>query len=155
MPFVHGLLFVFVLAAPSVADDDFKEFRGHTGATRAGLFTPDGKLLVTSSGWPLGDGTVRVYDLKTGKELRSMKASKGDVNDMAMSPDGKFVYTAPGGGDGVVRGWDVATGKEVMKFEGQDKNSNVSCVLVAPDGKTAASGGSDKRLCSGKPPPAN
>jgi WD40 repeat protein len=136
-----------MLAGPvAPRDEDFKEFRGHTGPTRAGLFTPDGATLVTCSGWPAGDGTIRVYDVKTAKELRSVTGLKGDVNELAMSPDGKYVYAAFGGSDGIVRGYEVATAKEVMKFEGQDKRSNVSCILVAPGGKLAASGGSDKRL---------
>jgi WD40 repeat protein len=141
-----AIVVLFAVAGPVWADDDFKEFRGHTGPTRAGLFTPDGNTLVTCSGWPAGDGTIRVYDVKSAKELRGVTGLKGDVNELAMSPDGKFVYAAFGGSDGVVRGYDVATAKEVMKFEGQDKRSNVSCILVAPGGKLAASGGSDKRL---------
>jgi WD40 repeat protein len=134
-----------VLAAPSVADD-FKEFRGHTGPTRAGLFTPDGTKIVTCSGWPAGDGTVRVYDVKSGKELHKMTGHYGNIDDMAMSPDGKFVYSAGGSAEGIVRGWDVDSGKEVVKFEGHGKGTNLSCVLVAPGGKLAASGGADKRL---------
>jgi WD40 repeat protein len=134
------------LAPPAFADDDYRELIGHKGATRIGLFTPDGKTLVSTSGWPGGDGTIRVWDIKTGKELRKVEGQKGDINDLAMSPDGKFVYSAPGGGDSIVRGWDVATAKEVVAFNGHDKGSNVSCVNVAPDGKTVANGGSDKKL---------
>jgi WD40 repeat protein len=145
MRFATGLFAIVALPAVGLADD-FKEFLGHTGTTRVGLFTPDGATLVTCTGWPAGDQTVRAWDVKTAKELRKVTVLKGDLNDMAMSPDGKFVYAALGGADGTVRRWDVATLKEVVKFEGHDKGSNVSCVLVAPGGKAAASGGSDKRL---------
>lgn len=135
-----------IVVPTAAADDDFKEFLGHTGTPRVGLFTPDGNTLVTCTGWPAGDGTIRVWDVKTGKELRQMAGTKGSFDDMAIAPDGKTVYTAPGGGDGVVRAWGVATGKEVLKFEGHDKGANLSCVLVAPDGKAVAAGGSDRRL---------
>jgi WD40 repeat protein len=145
-PMRFATLLVFATVPVSASADDYKEFLGHTGPTRAGLFTPDGATLVTCSGWPAGDGTIRVYDVKSSKELRKVSGLKGDVNELAMSPDGKYVYAAFGKSDGVVRGYEVATAKEVMKFEGQDKGSNVSCILVAPGGKLAASGGADKRL---------
>ena len=128
------------------ADDEFREFKGHTGPTRIGLFTSDSKLLVTCSGWPAGDGTVRVFDLKSAKELRVLKGHKANIDCMAMSPDGKFVYSGGGNAEGFVIGWDVATGKQIVKCDGQMKGQNVSCVQVSPDGKTVAFGGSNKKL---------
>src|SRR6516164_231114 len=54
---------------PARADDDFREFKGHDGPVRVVRFTPDGSKLVSGSGFPYGDGTVRVWDAKTGTEL--------------------------------------------------------------------------------------
>jgi WD40 repeat protein len=142
-----ALFAILASAANGVrADDDFREFKGHTGPTRVGLFTPDGKTLVSCSGWPGGDGTIRVWDVKSGKELRKMTGHKANIDDMTISPDGKRVYSGAGSQEGVVRGWEVETGKEVVKFEGHTKGQNISCVIVAPDGKSAASGGSNKKL---------
>jgi WD40 repeat protein len=40
----------------------------------------------------------------------------------------------------------VATGKATITFEGHTKGQNISCVLVSPDGKVVASGGSNKKF---------
>jgi WD40 repeat protein len=128
------------------ADDDFRELKGHEGPTRIGLFTPDGKKMVTCSGWPGGDGTVRIFEIATGKELHVLKGHKENIDCLAMSPDGKFVYSGGGSAEGIARGWDVATGKEILKFEGHTKGQNLSCILVSPDNSMVASGGSQKKL---------
>ncbi|MCE9561734.1 MAG: hypothetical protein K8U57_06725, partial [Planctomycetes bacterium] len=40
---------------------------GHTGTASLTAFSPDGKILMTSSSWP--DGSIRIWDMGTGKEL--------------------------------------------------------------------------------------
>src|SRR5262249_11732759 len=44
------------------------------------------------------DGTLRLYDLATGKELRSLQLRVGDYDDAgcAFTPDGKHVLTSTG-----------------------------------------------------------
>src|SRR5262249_27849402 len=66
-----------------------RSFRGHTGTVSRAVFRPDGKSIVSAG----TDGTLRVWDVATGKEL--LKVSHGSaVNDVAVSPDGRRALTA-------------------------------------------------------------
>jgi WD40 repeat protein len=113
---------------------ELPKLAGHpSGGIRRLVFTPDGKQLI-SGGF---DGTVRLWDLATRKELRQIKVEAGTVYSLALSPDGQTVATA--GRDGL-RLWDLATGKD----QPRDEMNKHGCVAVAfsPDGKILASGDS-------------
>jgi WD40 repeat protein len=62
------------------------------------------------------DAVVRLWDVATGKQVRTFEGHTGSVPGLAFSPDGKRLLT--GGHDRTARLWDVATGKEVRKLEG-------------------------------------
>ncbi len=47
------------------------------------------------------DGTVRLWEIATGKELRCFTGHSGDISAVAFSPDGKSALS--GGGDMTVR----------------------------------------------------
>src|SRR5262249_3779318 len=68
----------------------------------------DGRRLVTGN-W---DGTVRLWDVQTGRPLHRMRGHTGWVLGVAFSPDGRRV--ASGGEGGIVRLWDVNSGQEVL-----------------------------------------
>ncbi len=70
-------------------------------------FSSDGRRGLSGS----ADKTARLWDLATGKELRSFLGHTDEVLHVAFSQDGKQVFT--NGKDQTVRLWDVATGKEV------------------------------------------
>ena len=71
-----------------------QELKTPAGACVRIAFLPDGKQLLT---W--GDKTMRVWDLGTGKMLRSFRVPT--VNCWALTSDGRFVVV---GGDGEFRG---------------------------------------------------
>jgi WD40 repeat protein len=104
-------------------------------------FAPDGKTLA-SGGW---DETVRLWDVETGKELRSFLAHKdGLVLTLTFSHDGKYLASR-GGNDGTVKVWDAATGAEVRKYEGLSRTNpwrfnRDGPLTFTPDGKTLAVG---------------
>src|SRR5262245_49527209 len=122
----------------SRADDEFREFKGHEGPTRVARFTPDGLTLISCSGWPEGDKTIRVWDVKTAKEKHVLKGHAGQVVGLAVSTDGKKLLS--GSHDSTVRVWEIETGKELRKFTGHGRSPGTPAVAFAPDGKTAASG---------------
>ncbi len=119
------------------ADDEYREFKGHEGPTRVVRFTPDGTKLISCSGWPEGDKTIRIWDVKTGKVIHTLKGHTDNIDGMCVSANGKTILS--GGSDGTARLWDVTTGKELKKFDGH-KKAGVPGVVIAPDGKTAVTG---------------
>jgi WD40 repeat protein len=52
------------------------------------------------------DGTVRVWDLRTRKEIHRFSGHTGNVLCVSFTPEGNTLLS--GGDDGTVRLWDVA-----------------------------------------------
>jgi serine/threonine protein kinase len=89
-------------------------------------FTPDSKRLLCAG----PDKALHLYDLATGKEIRSFKGHTDWVATVAISPDGKRALS--GSSDTTVRVWDLETGKELKKIAA---HTTPSRALLAPDGK--------------------
>jgi WD40 repeat protein len=66
-----------------------KELQGHNGLVTALAFTADGQRLLTTG----DDGTVRVWDVASGKELQVCETDVS-IRDLSISSDGRYVYTA-------------------------------------------------------------
>ena len=67
----------------------YASFKGHDAAVTAVAFLSDGKYLLSAS----MDGTIRLWEVETGKEVRRMKHD-GAVYDVAASPDGTRALSA-------------------------------------------------------------
>ena len=66
-------------------------------------FSPDGSLLATGS----HDGTVGLWEPRTGDRVQALYDDGSNVKDIAFSPTGTLLASA--GGDGGPRVWTVAT----------------------------------------------
>lgn len=125
----------------------------HAAIPNSVAFSPDGKFaLYGGSGLPDPDGPgivpgsqLKLWDVATGRKLRNFVGHAGDVNSVAISPDGKFALS--GGGNVLspeLKLWDVATGRELRSFVGHA--GTVASVAFSPDGKFALSRGSELKL---------
>jgi RNA polymerase sigma factor (sigma-70 family) len=107
-------------------------------------YAPGGKVLASGC----SDGSVRLWDPKTGKEIRrfigrpEQPNSYNFVESIAFSPDGKTLAAGYGNGESMVRLWDMATGKELRKFDGH-QGFGVHAIALSADGKLLASGSED------------
>jgi WD40 repeat protein len=101
-------------------------------------FTPDGKQAVTGGGnqFDAGEeksGSLRLWDLAAGKEIRRFEGHAKDIRRVAIAPDGKLLLS--GSFDGTMRLWDMQTGKEIKRFNGP--GNFVESVGFTADGKRA------------------
>ena len=88
---------------------------GHSDRVTSIAFSPDGKTFVSGS----ADNTLKLWDVSTGKEIRTFRGHSGDVTSVAFSPDGKIIISGSGGlFDNTLKLWDVSTGKEIRTFRG-------------------------------------
>jgi WD40 repeat protein len=106
----------------------------------------DGRIIFVGNG-----KTIQVFDLTTGKPVKSIKGSEHSIAALALSPDGKVLASAGWGIDL----WDAATGKKLRRLgeSGKERHlpegptGSVSTLAFSPDGKTlAASSFSDSRI---------
>jgi len=103
-----------------------------TGGVLAGALSPRGGLLVTSS----GDGTVWIWDARTGELKAKAQGSRKPVFALSFSPDGSSI--AAGGGDGLVRIWSWR-GELLQTLE--KRQEAVLALAYSNDGEQIVSGG--------------
>jgi WD40 repeat protein len=100
-------------------------------------FSPDGQAIAAAC----GDGTVKVWDSKTGKVVQRLDAHPGAVFSVAFHPEGKHLASA--GADQQVKVWDLTTRREVFAGPcGAVHNVGTAyCVAFSPgDGRQLAAG---------------
>lgn len=112
--------------------------KGHKDAVWSVAVTPDGERVVSAS-W---DGTLKVWELASGKCTATFKGHEGGVYGIAVTPDSKRAVS--GSRDNTLKVWDLASGKCMVTCKGHKRR--VGSVAVTPDGKRAISGSFDKTL---------
>jgi WD40 repeat protein len=113
-------------------------------------FSFDGRYAVSGSGGKLqgnqvrlgGDNVLLLWDLRTGRVVRTFKGHTDSVQSVAFSHGGR--YAVSGSFDRTVRIWDVDTGKTVTICKGH--TDPVRSVAFARDGDRVVSGGYDKTV---------
>jgi WD40 repeat protein len=135
----HTLVILGVLCAclfPAHAQDTPEIFPqlGHPGGSVA--FSPDGHVLAS------GADSVTLWDVGSGRELRTLTGHSGNVNSVAFSPDGRIL--ASGSQGNMLTLWDVASGRELRTLAGH--SGNINSVAFSPDGRLLASGSDDKTV---------
>jgi WD40 repeat protein len=109
-------------------------------ACLSACFSADGTILAAFGTSQPGDlrvrgfaSTISLWDLATGRRLRSWTDPKGRVYCGQFTADGKTLIT---GGEKAVCFWDVATGKELRRLPAD--MPAVGHLVLSPDGKLLA-----------------
>lgn len=111
------------------------ELPGHTNLIYGLEYSADGTQLASAS-W---DGTIRVWDVRTGKSFNL--AASSPIWDVAFSPNGRTMATA--GNDGKALLWDLSTRRVIETHESKQP---VFAVAYGPDGNLWATAGNDLRV---------
>lgn len=101
--------------------------KGHELAVLAVAVSPDSNYVATGS----RDKSAKLWELSTGREVRSFLGHQFSVNSLAFSSDGKYLIT--GNGDQTAKVWEVGTGKEILSVH-PDKE-RLTDVVFDPKGK--------------------
>ncbi|HEX3151610.1 MAG TPA: hypothetical protein VHR66_26285, partial [Gemmataceae bacterium] len=99
--------------------------------------SPDSRILAASGS--SYTGLIRLWDLPGGSKQRELKGHRGEVNCLAMSPDGRFL--ASGADDQDVILWRLPDGRQLATLE--DHPGHIQRVNVSPDGSLVAVGSED------------
>ncbi|MGB8648208.1 MAG: adenylate/guanylate cyclase domain-containing protein [Anaerolineae bacterium] len=112
---------------------------GHSGSVGSVAVNADGTQAATTS----EDGTAKVWDLHTGKELLSLRTNH-TFNGLGVSavftPDGAHLLTVSDNNSAKL--WDLKTGEASLTLTGH--TDIVWAVATSPDGKTFATASADR-----------
>lgn len=133
-----ALCLLHLMVGSLVAQDDAPPTRllGHTAALNSVAYTGNQRFVVTAG----ADQVIKLWDTKTGKEVRSLAGHTAQVLCLAVQPgDSTFVS---GGADNTLRLWDVPRPEPLRLFAGH--TAAVRDIAVSPNGRWAVSVSDDK-----------
>lgn len=101
-------------------------------------FNKEGTLL-SGAGF---QGIVRVWDMKTQKQIHSFKGHAGGIYGTSFHPDNQILASC--GMDNTIRIWDLKAGKQIKQL--QDQTIVISDVKFSPNGLYLAASSWDKTI---------
>jgi RNA polymerase sigma factor (sigma-70 family) len=108
---------------------------GHRTSINCLAFAPDGKTLATGD----GHGTLKLWDVATGRETVTLQRHLMPIHALAFSPDGKLLATASQ--DKTAKLWDLAKERDRATLHGH--TGWVLSVAFSPDGERLVTGSQD------------
>ncbi len=131
---------VTVRVPPTKISDDTEiivQTGNPSGVSRV-IFSPSGKFLLSSA----VAKTLNLWDVETGKQIRSFSDADDNISIFAFSPDESFFIT--GGWTGLLKMRNLETGVNLWTVKGH--NDYVNKAVFSADGKIVITGSSDKTI---------
>lgn len=111
---------------------------GHSDCIYAAAFSADGKTLATAS----YDKLIKIWNVETGAEVRTLKDHIDAVYALAFTPDGKRLIS--GAADRTIKIWNPETGERLFTM-GEPADA-INSLAISPDGRLVTAGGADKSV---------
>lgn len=118
---------------------EIRTFRGHSHGVWDVAFSPDGLTLATGG----ADRYLRIWEIETGRLLKSLRGHTHDIRQVAFSPDGHVLAT--GSEDRTIRLWNPQTG-ETTRLLFTRYDHAVCSISFSPDGLMLARAGQNKDI---------
>ncbi len=138
--------------------EPLKTLTGHIENVNSVVFSPDGNTIASGSGRLVYRGRgedqgecvgqeIRLWDVNTGKHIRTLIGHTSIINSVVFSPDGNTIASASGdwrGYEGIssvgeeIRLWDAHTGEHLKTLTGH--KDVISSMAFSPDGNFIVSG---------------
>jgi WD40 repeat protein len=120
-------------------------FKNPGGFLNSISFSPDGRFLVAAGrvnyskfkGW---DSTICLWEVSSGKMIRTFEGHHSEVSSVVFSHDGLRLLS--GSSDSTAKLWDVSSGKEVRTYHAHA--GQLTCITFSQDDKYICAGGWDK-----------
>ncbi|MDZ8258093.1 TIR domain-containing protein [Nostoc sp. ChiQUE01b] len=119
----------------------FTKLTGHSemfAGVRSVAISPDGQIIASGS----EDNTIKLWNLETKQEIRTLSEHSSLVRAVTFSLDGKILVSCSN--DKSIKLWNWKTGEEIGTLTGHSKE--VTTVAISPNGETLASGSDDKTI---------
>jgi WD40 repeat protein len=114
------------------------QIKGHKDTLYDACLSPNGEMLATCS----YDREINLWDIKTGKLVRTLTGHNGAIYQLAFLNDGSVLASASA--DATVKLWSVKTGERLDTL-GQPESEQCA-VAFTPDGTAVVAGGADRQL---------
>jgi len=126
-----------------------RTFEGHTNCVNSVCLSADGRYALSGSGdyvskrvTGTSDDTLKLWELASGRCLRTFEGHTSDVLSVCMSGDGH--YALSGAADKTLKFWELSSGRCLQSFQGHTEKVNSVC--LSADGRFALSGAADNML---------
>lgn len=125
-----------------------KVFSGHEDWAWTTDISPDGRFAASGSG-PLRlpadgvvtDASVRIWDIESGAEVRTLRGHTNTVDSVKFTSDGAFLLSSSW--DSTIKRWDVITGQLLQTYGEDIDMGEVFMIDIMPDDNQFISGSGD------------
>ena len=114
------------------------EFKGHDGDVTTISMSDNDRYVISGS----DDGTIRLWDLDMGGEMRIFLTRSGKVTSVSLGVSNR--YALSGDSDGTIRLWNVEGGNILRTFG--EQHGSINAVYISADEHHGLSGGDDKTV---------
>jgi WD40 repeat protein len=131
-------IFVFTFCLANAQKAELILPIGHIDKINSIAFSNDNKYILSGS----SDRTAKIWEVKTGKELKTFSGHSDKITSVCFSPDNRSIFTASS--DKTIKQWNYSSGEVIKTFNGH--TSGINSIAISNDKKFLVSGSADKTI---------